>query len=315
MEGPALAVLAITLAAVVGEYALSLVAELLNHRALRQPLPSEFADTYDALKYARSQEYTMARSLFSVAHSTADLLILVVFWFVLRSFEWLDLLVREAFPADDPWVVVPRGLMYWGIFIGVSSLLDLPWAVYSTFVIEQRFGFNTTTVGTFILDRLKGLTLALLLGPPVCMPNTSTRFKSHPATTTLSPQLSRRNPLRLYELASTFSPSHIFLQLSHTAPPNCCIKAHIDSLVCNRVAFPCLLHLPYPTPPHPAALHLQTASSIYTAPLNPASTLETEADNSSFLCRWALLCSLSSHSPVRTPGCSCGFRSLRSSCC
>jgi STE24 endopeptidase len=57
-----------------------------------------------------------------------------------------------------------RGLAYIGILMIGNSIISLPFSIYSTFVIEEKFGFNKTTVKTFILDLLKGLLLAVLLG-------------------------------------------------------------------------------------------------------------------------------------------------------
>ena len=63
--------------------------------------------------------------------------------------------------------MVARGLAYiWGLQL-VTSAMDLPWAVYHTFVLEESFGFNKTTAKTFVLDRVKGLALMLAIGMPV----------------------------------------------------------------------------------------------------------------------------------------------------
>jgi len=89
-----------------------------------------------------------------------DLGLLLVFWFA-GGFEWLDSLVRQ-------WGFGPvvTGLLYIGILLAAKVLLDQPFAFYSTFVIEARFGFNTSTKATFITDRLKGLMLTVVLGGP-----------------------------------------------------------------------------------------------------------------------------------------------------
>ncbi len=59
------------------------------------------------------------------------------------------------------------GMAYIGILILLRALLSLPFSIYSTFVIEERFGFNKTTPATFISDLLKGLALSLVLGGPL----------------------------------------------------------------------------------------------------------------------------------------------------
>ena len=59
------------------------------------------------------------------------------------------------------------GLLYIGVLLAAYSLLMLPFHIYATFVIEERFGFNRTTLRTFALDRFKGVGLVLLIGTPL----------------------------------------------------------------------------------------------------------------------------------------------------
>jgi STE24 endopeptidase len=60
-----------------------------------------------------------------------------------------------------------NGLIFIGILGFLKAILSLPFSIYATFVIEERFGFNKTTWPTFMLDILKGLMLAILLGAPL----------------------------------------------------------------------------------------------------------------------------------------------------
>jgi STE24 endopeptidase len=62
---------------------------------------------------------------------------------------------------------IPTGLIFTGLLALLSAALGLPFTLYSTFVIEQRFGLNTTTATTFVLDRLKAILLTVLLGAPL----------------------------------------------------------------------------------------------------------------------------------------------------
>ena len=93
--------------------------------------------------------------------STFDLGVLLAFWFA-GGFAWLDGMVRG-------WELgsIGTGLVYIGFLGGAKGVISLPFEVYSTFVIEERFGFNQTSPRTFVLDRLKGLGLSLLLGAPL----------------------------------------------------------------------------------------------------------------------------------------------------
>ena len=142
-------------------YALNLITELLNLRALRDELPKEFRDVYDADVYKKSQQYTRVRTKFGLVTSTFGLVVTLAFWFS-GGFNYLDRLVRSW-----EWPMIPTGLAYIGILLLGRALLSLPFSIYATFVIEERFGFNKTTPRTFVTDLLKGLALAVVLGGPL----------------------------------------------------------------------------------------------------------------------------------------------------
>ena len=140
---------------------LEAAADVLNLRALSAEVPEEFAEVYDAERYARSQEYTRVRTRFGFVTSGFDLLLLFVFCFA-GGFGVLDAWLRTFGLAP-----LLTGLCYIGILAVGRSLLSLPFSLYSTFVIEERFGFNRTTWKTLVADALKGAVLALLLGAPL----------------------------------------------------------------------------------------------------------------------------------------------------
>ena len=151
----------IILVALVLDFVLRLVANLLNLKALKLELPPTLEGMYKPEDYRKSQEYTRESTRFDFVASTFQLLVLLSFWFA-GGFNYLDQMVRV-------WGFVPivSGLLYIGILMGAYSLLTLPFSVYATFVIEERFGFNRTTPRTFLLDRVKGLVLTILLGAPL----------------------------------------------------------------------------------------------------------------------------------------------------
>ena len=148
----------IIFAALILEFALALVGNLLNLKALKVELPPALEGIYKAEDYRKSQEYIRATTRFGLVSSSFTLLLLLAFWFS-GGFNWFDQVVRA-------WNFIPlvSGLLYIGILICASGLLTLPFSIYGTFVIEERFGFNRTTPRTFFLDLAKGLGLALLLG-------------------------------------------------------------------------------------------------------------------------------------------------------
>lgn len=151
----------IILAALVVDFVLNITADILNLRVQSDELPEGFKSVYAPERYRQSQAYLRSRTRFGWVTATFDLGLLLIFWFA-GGFESLDNLVRQ-------WGFGPivTGTLYVGILLAVKTLLDQPFSIYSTFVIEQRFGFNTATVTTFMADRVKGLLLAVAIGGPV----------------------------------------------------------------------------------------------------------------------------------------------------
>jgi STE24 endopeptidase len=143
------------------EYVLGIIANLLNLKSLRREPPPALEGIYQREEYHRSQEYTRTNTRFDFVTGTFGLLILLSFWFA-GGFNYLDQIVRSL-----GFVSIINGLLYIGILLVGYSLLTLPFDIYATFVIEARFGFNRSTKRTFLLDRIKGLGLAVVLGIPL----------------------------------------------------------------------------------------------------------------------------------------------------
>ena len=151
----------IVLGALLGGYLLSLAASLLNLRSLSPELPEEFLGSYDSDTYARSQEYTRARTRLGLVSEAFNISILIIFWQV-GGFNWLDQLVRSL--AFGPTLT---GLFYIGSLSLSSTIVGLPFKLYATFTIEEHFGFNRTSKKTFWSDLAKGLLLSITLGGPL----------------------------------------------------------------------------------------------------------------------------------------------------
>ena len=155
------AFLIVILVLLVADYALDVVVERLNLRAMRPEIPDEFRDLYDAEKYAKSQQYLRESTRFDLLQSSL-MLPLTIGFLLLGGFAWADRLAR--LPG---WGMIPTGLLFAAILGLLSALVALPFSLYDTFVIEARYGFNKTTPGTFIADQLKGLLLGAVLGGAV----------------------------------------------------------------------------------------------------------------------------------------------------
>lgn len=151
----------IILIALLAEYFLNTLADVLNLKALSKELPQSFRGVYDAERYWKSQEYLRANTRLGWAASVVGLIAILVFWFA-KGFPVLDDWLREL--NQGP---IITGLLFSGVLVLLKMLLSQPFSIYNTFVIEQRFGFNKTTWQTYVMDRLKGLLLAILLGVPL----------------------------------------------------------------------------------------------------------------------------------------------------
>ncbi len=153
--------LGVVLFILIGDFVLDLVVARLNLSRLDPQLPTEFIGHYDQEKYARSQTYTREYTRFGLIRggivTTATLLFILA-----GGFNLADRLAQSL--VSGP---VLTGLVFMLFLSVLSGLLSLPFRIYSTFVIEARYGFNRTTVRTFLFDLLKGLLLMIVIGAPL----------------------------------------------------------------------------------------------------------------------------------------------------
>ena len=139
-------------------YLFSETLDLLNLKSFRKDIPEEIANFYDKEKYLRSMEYHQTQSRFSFLTGGISFVISITM-LSLGGFGWIDQLLR-SYITNPTWLA----LLFFGIIMFASDLLTLPFQLYSTFVIEEKFGFNKTTIKTFFIDKLKGYVLGGLIG-------------------------------------------------------------------------------------------------------------------------------------------------------
>lgn len=140
---------------------LEFAATLLNLKAFPAEVPKPLEGLMDAEKLDKARDYLRVNAKTGIIQSTASLAVLLTFW-AIGGFGLLDTWARAQ--TDSP---VLAGLIFLSLLFLGQSLVSLPFSVYDTFVIEQKFGFNRATPATFIMDRLKGLLLAAVLGLPL----------------------------------------------------------------------------------------------------------------------------------------------------
>jgi STE24 endopeptidase len=149
------------IAFIAARYLFSVVVDYLNLKALTTELPDEFSDVFDGGKYRKAQDYLRVNTRFDGISAAVSTLVTVVF-LALKGPGVLD---RSICSLAQSWPV--RSLLFAAALYGASLLISIPFAAYHTFVIEERFGFNKTTVKTFVTDRIKSLFLTVLICVPV----------------------------------------------------------------------------------------------------------------------------------------------------
>jgi STE24 endopeptidase len=143
---------------IAADFILERVLGFLNDQSAKKPIPKELEGIYDEEKYQQSQDYQRTTSRFG--NFSATFSFLLTFGAIYFGwFGWLDSWLRTFSPFD-----MLTSLMFFGVLFIISDLVAIPFSLYQTFVIEERFGFNKTTVKTYILDKLKGYLLTLIIG-------------------------------------------------------------------------------------------------------------------------------------------------------
>lgn len=148
----------IIIAIIIVDFIIDKVLDALNAKHFDDPIPKELQDVYDKKEYEKSQRYKKERYKFGLITTTFSVVVMLVFLFF-DGFAYVDSIARSI--TDNPILIV---LIFFGIIMFASDLLTLPFSWYSTFVIEEKYGFNKTTKATFVLDKLKSWLLMALVG-------------------------------------------------------------------------------------------------------------------------------------------------------
>ncbi len=151
------------IAIVVFDFLFEGVLDYLNMKHFSPVIPSGLEGIYEPDRYKRSQDYLKANSRVAIISSTVMFVALIVVLFA-HGFAWLDNLARSE--TGSPYL---RTLIFFGVLGVASTLLSLPFDIYSTFVVEEKFGFNKTTKRTFLTDKIKSLLLGALLGSAILL--------------------------------------------------------------------------------------------------------------------------------------------------
>ena len=134
---------------------------LLNHlnaKHFNDTIPEEVSNVYDIDEYKKSQSYKKVNHYFTVVTSLFSLIVTLCFFFF-NGFSLVDNIARKF--SDN---IITITLIFFGILMIGSTIINIPFSLYKTFVIEERFGFNKMSKKTFFLDKFKGLLMSTILG-------------------------------------------------------------------------------------------------------------------------------------------------------
>lgn len=130
----------------------------LNDKNSSETLPDELKGIYDEEKYAKQRAYDKVKGKFSIISSSFSFALILLMLFF-KGFAFVDDLAKTI---TENAILLP--LVFFAILIVASDILTTPFSLYSTFVIEEKFGFNRTTFKTYILDKIKGALVGVILG-------------------------------------------------------------------------------------------------------------------------------------------------------
>ena len=148
----------IIVAALLLDFFLHSLSRFLDLKCLSTILPDEFKNHYSPDEYIRSQEYLRENTRFSYLTSSFNLLVVFLVIF-LGLFNTADLWIR-GFGFSS----ILTGLLFYGLLFFIQDIISTPFALYRTFIVEEKYGFNKTTPKTYVMDKIKGYFLLIVLG-------------------------------------------------------------------------------------------------------------------------------------------------------
>jgi len=142
----------------IADFMLERYLAFLNIKQSGKELPVLLRDIYNTEKYSKQQDYFRTNSRFGMLTSSFSFVIILLM-LIFNGFAWVDGLVQQQVQSPI-WTPV----IFFGILYFANDILSIPFDLYDTFVIEQKFGFNKVTPKLFVLDKLKGYGMTLILG-------------------------------------------------------------------------------------------------------------------------------------------------------
>jgi len=146
------------IAFIIFEFVFNKIIDFINSKSWEQSIPDIVKDLYDNEEYNKAKNYAKANGNLSLISGILSLVITLAMFFF-GGFAYLDNLVKSITENN-----ILQSLYFFGIIALASTIINLPFGIYKTFVIEEKFGFNKTTVKLFIIDFIKGILLSAIIG-------------------------------------------------------------------------------------------------------------------------------------------------------
>jgi STE24 endopeptidase len=127
----------------------------------KQQVPEAFSEKISLENHQKSADYTIAKIQFS-QYELIFANILLIIWTIGGGLNWLDKQIIVF--SYDP---ILTGIIFIMLFSIISSIMELPFSLYNTFVLEERFGFNRSNIKLFITDLIKQLVLMAIIAVPL----------------------------------------------------------------------------------------------------------------------------------------------------
>jgi STE24 endopeptidase len=162
----ALSIKTLIIGILIFDFLVERILDYLNTKNLDAPLPANVADVYDSAEYIRSQSYQKEKEKvdqFKSYFQFALYILLLTQGYLGGLYDGIATYVSQSESLSSV-SFYASNLLFFGVLFIVSDLISTPFSIYSTFVIEEKYGFNKSTVKLFIADKIKGYLLAIIIG-------------------------------------------------------------------------------------------------------------------------------------------------------
>lgn len=148
----------IIIAFIIFEFVFDKIIDFINSKSWDQTIPEVVKDLYDTDEYLKAKNYAKANGKLSLIVGILNFVIILLVLFN-NEFANLDNLVKSW---SNNYLI--QSLYFFGVISIFTMFINLPFSLYKTFVIEEKYGFNKTTISTFVLDFIKNILLSVILG-------------------------------------------------------------------------------------------------------------------------------------------------------